>query len=81
MLKVKINYNKILLLIIELLTWFVKLGLPQYVSLFIQENIFIDVLHLVDEKILIDMGISKAGDRMRILNACKELKLSKETGF
>jgi ankyrin repeat protein len=48
----------------ELLSWFTKIQLQQYVSLFVRENIFRDVLHLVDEKILTDMGIAKAGDRM-----------------
>ena len=52
--------------------------MQQYVSWFIKESIFIDVLHLVDEKVLSDMGISTVGDRMRILAACNELKQKRE---
>jgi hypothetical protein len=54
--------------------------MQQYASFFIKESIFIDVLHLVDEKTLIDMGITALGDRMRILNGCAELKQKRADG-
>lgn len=45
--------------------------------MFVRENIFKDVLHLVDEKTLTDMGVTKAGDKMRMLAAIEEIKLKK----
>lgn len=59
---------------VDLYTWFGKMNLTQYVPLFVKENIFRDVLHLVDEKVLNDMGITKAGDKMRILSGIDEIK-------
>eukprot|EP01119_Soliformovum_irregulare_P016204 TRINITY_DN465_c1_g1_i4.p1 TRINITY_DN465_c1_g1~~TRINITY_DN465_c1_g1_i4.p1 ORF type:complete len:1124 (+),score=390.92 TRINITY_DN465_c1_g1_i4:174-3545(+) len=62
----------------DLFNWFEKMKLTQYVPIFVKENIFRDVLHLVDEKVLTDMGITKAGDRMRILAAIDEIKARRD---
>eukprot|EP01117_Protostelium_nocturnum_P003386 TRINITY_DN1438_c0_g1_i1.p1 TRINITY_DN1438_c0_g1~~TRINITY_DN1438_c0_g1_i1.p1 ORF type:complete len:1279 (-),score=531.40 TRINITY_DN1438_c0_g1_i1:189-4025(-) len=60
----------------ELETWMQKIGMQQYVSLFLKENLFKDMLYLVDDKMLADIGISKLGDRMRITSAINEMKES-----
>jgi hypothetical protein len=61
-----------------MITWFERIGLQHYVYLFVKESIFKDVLHMVDEKLLIDLGIQPAGDRIRILAACNELKQKRQ---
>jgi hypothetical protein len=45
----------------------------QYASLFAMHSISIDVLHLLTESYLIDMGIADADDRRRLLDGIKHL--------
>lgn len=52
--------------------------MKQYLRLFIKELIFKDVLPSINEKTLIDLGITWAGDRLRILQAINKLKIELE---
>jgi hypothetical protein len=45
--------------------------LHQYIPLFVKENIFKDVFHSIDESLLLSIGITKAGDRKRLLDIIK----------
>lgn len=61
----------------ELFLWAREIGMKKYVPYFIKESLFKDVLYLVDDKVLIDIGISLVGDRIKILHACNDLKVKK----
>ena len=59
---------------IELSDWLSSIDMKQYLSLFIKELVFKDVLLVINEKTLVDLGITWAGDRLRILQAIQKLK-------
>lgn len=48
--------------------------MKKYLPLFVKELIFKDVLLIVDEKILMDAGVTLAGERLRVLQAIDKLR-------
>jgi hypothetical protein len=71
----------LLLNTIELSEWLSSIDMKQYLSLFIKELVFKDVLLVINEKTLLDLGITWAGDRLRILQAIQKLKQDGTTNF
>ena len=53
----------------EIRTWLEAIGLGQYGDAFEANKIDMDLLGQVDDHILKDIGVSAAGDRLRIRNA------------
>eukprot|EP01116_Phalansterium_solitarium_P006676 TRINITY_DN1901_c0_g1_i1.p1 TRINITY_DN1901_c0_g1~~TRINITY_DN1901_c0_g1_i1.p1 ORF type:complete len:680 (+),score=273.03 TRINITY_DN1901_c0_g1_i1:364-2403(+) len=58
---------------LELSKWLTKMKLIRFLPLLVNAAIFLDTLHILDDTALIEMGIEKAGDRFRLLNAIQEL--------
>jgi ankyrin repeat protein len=61
----------------ELSDWLGQIDMKQYLHLFVKELVFKDVLPVLNEKNLTDLGITLAGDRLRILSAIQKLKEDK----
>jgi class 3 adenylate cyclase/tetratricopeptide (TPR) repeat protein len=57
----------------EIRRWLDSIGLGQYGGAFEANKIDMDLLEQVDDQILKDMGVSAAGDRLRIRNAIAKL--------
>ena len=57
----------------EVRTWLETIGLAQYADAFEANKIDMDLLEQVDDHILKDIGVSAAGDRLRIRNAIAKL--------
>src|SRR6516162_4499828 len=57
----------------EVRTWLETIGLGQYADAFEANKIDMDLLGQVDDQILKDIGVSAAGDRLRIRNAIAKL--------
>ena len=53
--------------------WLEGIGLDQYADAFETNKIDMDLLGEVDDQILKDIGMSAAGDRLRIRNAIAKL--------
>jgi class 3 adenylate cyclase/tetratricopeptide (TPR) repeat protein len=53
--------------------WLEAIGLAQYVEAFEANKIDMDLLRQVDDQILKDIGVSAAGDRLRIRNAIAKI--------
>ncbi|EGG23797.1 ankyrin repeat-containing protein [Cavenderia fasciculata] len=58
----------------ELYEWLKEQGLQDYKEYFVKEQIFKDLLGDINEKILEKMGITTAGQKIRILKACAPFK-------
>lgn len=58
----------------EMVDWLHELGLETYVKTFAREELYLDVVADVDEKILDKMGITSTGHRIKLLKAIKHLK-------
>jgi len=57
----------------EIRKWLEAIGLGQYGDAFEANKIDMDLLRQVDDQILKDIGVSAAGDRLRIRNAIAKL--------
>jgi class 3 adenylate cyclase len=57
----------------EIRKWLESIGLGQYGDAFEANEIDMDLLRQVDDQILKDIGVSAAGDRLRIRNAITKL--------
>jgi len=57
----------------EIRKWLEAIGLGQYGDAFEANKIDMDLLRQVDDQILKDIGLSAAGDRLRIRNAIAKL--------
>src|SRR6516165_9065005 len=57
----------------EVRKWLEAIGLGQYADAFEANKIDMDLLGQVDDQILKDIGVSAAGDRLRIRNAIAKL--------
>src|SRR6516162_10056536 len=57
----------------EVRTWLETIGLAQYADAFEANKIDLDLLGQVDDHILKDIGVSAAGDRLRLRNAIAKL--------
>ena len=57
----------------EIRKWLEAIGLAQYADAFEANKIDLDLLGQVDDHILKDIGVSPAGDRLRIRNAIAKL--------
>jgi hypothetical protein len=57
----------------EVRKWLESIGLSQYGDAFEANKIDVDLLGQVDDQILKDIGVSAAGDRLRIRNAIAKL--------
>jgi SAM domain (Sterile alpha motif) len=57
----------------EIRKWLEAIGLGQYGDAFEANKIDMDLLRQVDDHILKDIGVSAAGDRLRIRNAISKL--------
>ena len=57
----------------EVRSWLEAIGLAQYADAFEANKIDLDLLGQVDDHILKDIGVSAAGDRLRIRNAIAKL--------
>jgi SAM domain (Sterile alpha motif) len=57
----------------EIRKWLEGIGLGQYGDAFEANKIDMDLLGQVDDQILKDIGVSAAGDRLRIRNAIAKL--------
>src|SRR5215471_18115138 len=57
----------------EIRKWLEAIGLGQYGDAFEANKIDMDLLRQVDDHILKDIGVSAAGDRLRIRNAIAKL--------
>ena len=57
----------------EVRKWLEAIGLGQYGDAFEANKIDLDLLRQVDDHILKDIGVSAAGDRLRIRNAIAKL--------
>eukprot|EP01113_Clastostelium_recurvatum_P011680 TRINITY_DN1597_c0_g1_i1.p1 TRINITY_DN1597_c0_g1~~TRINITY_DN1597_c0_g1_i1.p1 ORF type:complete len:688 (-),score=192.59 TRINITY_DN1597_c0_g1_i1:164-2140(-) len=58
----------------ELLDWLQEVGMEQYNGVFVREEMFLDVITELDDKVLDRMGISSAGHRLKLTKAVKLLK-------
>ena len=59
--------------------WLEKLGFGQYVTTFVENDIDWDVLPELDQETLKDIGISSAGDRLRIIKAARSIPVDSST--
>jgi class 3 adenylate cyclase/predicted ATPase len=57
----------------EIRNWLATIGLGQYGGAFEANKIDMDLLRQVDDQVLKDIGVSAAGDRLRIRNAIAKL--------
>jgi class 3 adenylate cyclase len=57
----------------EIRNWLESIGLGEYGDAFEANKIELDLLKQVDDQILKDIGVSAAGDRLRIRNAIAKL--------
>jgi class 3 adenylate cyclase len=57
----------------EIRKWLESIGLGEYGDAFEANKIDMDLLGQVDDQILKDVGVSAAGDRLRIRNAIAKL--------
>src|SRR5262249_35082783 len=57
----------------EVRKWLDTIGLAQYADAFETNDLDIDLLGQVDDQLLKDIGVSSAGDRLRIRNAIAKL--------
>ena len=57
----------------EIRKWLEGIGLGQYADAFEANKIDMDLLGQIDDQILKDIGVSAAGDRLRIRNAIAKL--------
>src|SRR6476620_6808155 len=57
----------------EVRKWLGAIGLAQYADAFETNDLDIDLLGQVDDKLLKDIGVSSAGHRLRIRNAIAKL--------
>ena len=57
----------------EIRTWLDGIGLAQYANAFEANDIDLDLLGVVDDHVLKDIGVSSAGHRLRIRNAIAKL--------
>jgi hypothetical protein len=53
--------------------WLDSIGLGQYAGAFEKHSIEWDVLRKLNHSVLKDIGVTSAGDRIRLLSAIKEL--------
>jgi SAM domain (Sterile alpha motif) len=60
----------------EIRKWLEAIGLGQYGDAFDANKIDMDLLGQVDDQILKDIGVSAAGDRLRIRNAIAKFRSS-----
>jgi hypothetical protein len=60
----------------EIRKWLESMGLGEYGDVFEANKIDIDLLKQVDDPILKDIGVSVAGDRLRIRNAIAKFRSS-----
>jgi hypothetical protein len=58
----------------DLTTWLSDLELTEYRDLFVREELYTDVLVDIREEILVNLGVSVVGHRLKILKACETLK-------
>ena len=59
--------------------WLHELGLETYIKTFAREELYLDVITDVDEKILDRMGITSTGHRIKLIKAIKQLKGKSDT--
>ena len=65
----------------EIRKWLEAIGLAQYADAFEANKIDLDLLGQVDDHILKDIGVSAAGDRLRLRNAIAKFRSPDITSF
>lgn len=62
----------------DLKDWLEQIEMEKYLTNFIKELIFKDVLYFITDATLSDMGVSLTGDRLRIMQAIESMKKEEE---
>jgi ankyrin repeat protein/predicted Ser/Thr protein kinase len=62
----------------ELHAWLSGLALDSYFPAFVKEELWLDTVPDIDESLLDNLGVRTAGHRVKLLNACRELKTQRQ---
>ncbi|PRP77325.1 ankyrin repeat-containing protein [Planoprotostelium fungivorum] len=66
--------NSLVMKCCDLSQWLDSIEMGKWLPVLIKELIFKDILFFVEDRILLEAGVSLAGDRLRILQAIEKLK-------